>query len=1075
MSSQAAVIKVSQSLIPLPPEAYPKNLSRTGREDAPETMFPILAYDGENILPTPWGYRSYFATNEKLLRSTVARLLANTRCENIFWYQSVQLDNVLIALASDGIYITNSDIDADWIKVVDLSAYDTDPLVRKQWSFCTINNITFMYLQGIPAFYGLVDVARYAEAATPSVITGATVSQVAINWNVGVLSYTPTFLNMAGQLGLFKAGNRLGFWDSDTSVSWSSALYVEDFTPSVTTLAGFSKFVDVIGSITRICQHGDGFIIYCTRSIVGVSNNVNEKSKFSGRALLSSSGVLFDRQIAVAQPDSLHYALTSSGLYTITNFQPEVIATDIIDGLVEDNDYLALDYIDGRYLFINTLNGWQGSIIDFEGETHADFDGNKYVFPAVNYPNPEDAQALLDSYLTGRNELIQSAFEDFEPDDDPAHEAPEGKALIPCYDIRTFTSTWAETTFTPNLAGSEILDSKLKLGITYFLDDIYTSPVVTVNALSDENNLPGNFAGQEAFDTLNLGMLAFNAQVMYQNAWATANNTTTPVTVFTPSYDPPAGYVGTAITATWDRTLIERITTPNCISPLDLVASATECRLELYLNKDRLAELLVYFDGTETYDIGSMVYFVGGITLSSTLYDAVPDAPVMNKPKTYVIVPFSNDIVADFKTAWASVNGSAYVGEPYSAGQITDATYVSYCLANHNALVESFGMSKTQIQDLIVATTLQASVDPVLYNFPTTEEINGYWANNGAYYASGAWYELVDGASFTLNVSNAAWATDGSPDTGWGPYSSVYFEIAPFLVSDNWSDPEKDAIKVNHTGDPGYTLSGNLTREFDLLPNFDDKHIIYALELSGFGYYPGGGFSFRKTHSRASSTSCPVPTAGWAVSLPEEPELTFPDYDIDVSIEPPYKWEYPGSIALPPNYWLTKKGSAAPLYPDFTRSLVYDTQLEKWGISNMVFKAICGISPVNRTDKTIAPKHDYGMLAAVLNVDGSVSVVTPNNTQAQICYGKIGQYRLGRSRMAYLKCHFKDEFTGTLIVETSLDGRTVAKELTKAADFSGVVSALFPFTMVGDWFNIKIQGQFALSHIECYIEGRSRR
>lgn len=1079
MSSQAAVIRVAESLIPLPPEAFPKNLSRTAREDSPESMFPILAYDGQNILPTPWGYRSYFATNEKLLKDAVARLLSNVRCENIFWYQSVQLDNVLVALASDGIYITNTDIDTAWIKVVNLSAADTDPLVRKQWSFCTINNITFMYLQGTGSFYGLVDSARYAEAATPTIITGATVSQVATHWNVGVLSYTPTFLNMAGQLGIFKAGNRLGFWDSDASVSWSSALYVEDFTPSVTTLAGFSKFADVIGSITRICQHGDGFIIYATRSIVGVSNNVNEKSKFSGRALLSNSGVLFDRQIAVAQPDSLHYALTSSGLYTITNFQPEVIATDIIDGLVEANDYLCLDYIDGRYLFINTINGWQSSIIDFEGTTGIDVEGNEFTLPAVNYPNPENAKDLLDSYLNGRNELIQDALKDFIPDDDPVVRPDEGKALLPCYDIRTFTSTWAGLTFTPNPTGTELLDSKLKLGITYLLEDIYVDPVVTVNALDTDNQLPGNFAGQEAFDKLNLGMIAFNNQMTYQNAWATANSEIDEVLKFTPSFDPPPGYDGSPISIPWERNLIERITRPYCISPLDLEATATECRLELYLNKTRLAELLVYFEGTETYAAGKMAFFLPGITLSDFVYENYTNAPTLDKPKSYIAVPFSAEIIAEFKTEWAAVRGTSYIGEPYSSGQIIDATYVSFCLAQYPELVDCFGMSKINIQTLIQATYEQSLLDSSLYNIPTTVKINGYWAVSGAYYDIGAWYELIDGGSFVANTSNAAWATDGSPSTGWGPYTfgggESYFQLGSFLISDTWSTEETNAIKSEYTGQPGYTLEGTITREFDLLPNFDEKIIVYALELSGFGYYPSGGFSFRKTHSRSSSTSCPMPLTGWPSSLPTGPGIEFPDYDIDSEITPPYKWEYPDSIPLPPNYWLTKKGSASPLYPTFIRSLIYDTQLEKWGISNMNFKAICAISPVNRTDDTIAPKHDYGMLAAILAPDGSVSVLRPNNPQGEICYGKIGQYRLGKTRMAYLKCHFKDKFTGTLIVETSLDGRTVAPELTKAADFTDIVAAKFPFTMVGEWFNIKIRGDFALSHIECFIEGRSRR
>lgn len=1142
MSSQAAVIRVAESLIPLPPEAFPKNLSRTGREDAPETMFPILAYDGQNILPTPWGYRSYFATNEKLLKDSVARLLSNVRCENIFWYQSAQLDNVLVALASDGIYITNTDIDTDWVKVVNLAAFDTDPLVRRQWSFCTINNITFMYLQGTSAFYGLVDSARYAEAATPTIITGATVSQVAINWNVGVLSYTPTFLNMAGQLGIFKAGNRLGFWDSDTSVSWSSALYVEDFTPSVTTLAGFSKFVDVVGGITKICQHGDGFIIYCTRSIVGVTNNINEKSKFSGRAILSNVGVLFDRQIAVAQPDSLHYVLTSSGLYTITNFNPEVIATDILDGLVEANNYLSLDFVDGRYLFINTINGWESSVIEVEAETNEDFEGNKYVFPPVVYPNPEDTSDLVGSYLAGQNQLIQDAFKDYEPVDSPPHELPEDKVLTPCYDISIFNSTWAETTYVNNPQGTELLDSKLKLGVTYFLNDLYGYPTVTVNSITDENILPGDFAGQEAAAKLTEGMTAVNNQISYQQAWIDANATATPVQIvgddFTSGPPPSTGI------AVWEKRLIERRVQPNCVSLEDAKIEATECRTHLYLDKDRLMETLVYFEGTEStlpagyaFRLDSMYRYSDPIPYCTKLVDFPPESPWLPSPicetsstvnpaslgyslpswpQCIVIVPRDFSTISAFAADWLAVTGFPFVGS------VADNTYyMAWCIYTRPNLCTVIGAAPDtltkfiEIQDFEAELWIESGYTPgsggpgILALHPkfTIPSDTAWWIkyDGGVWEPSDTevpigdpWPWVIRGAKYPFQYNpnygnyveawvNENFTTNYASTLGGVPISvgtsvdyvspDAIFTPSGTRYTNEYFNYIKDLVSGASIGTAVYLLEGTITREMALLPNFPAKLTVFDMELSGFGYYPSGGFSFRKTHNRHSSTSCPVPLVSFGAKLPTitPPTITTPDYDINDQVTPPYQWEYPPFINLPPNYWLTKKGSAAPLFPTFIRSLVYDSQLEKWGISNMLFKAISSISPVNRSDKTIAPKHDYGMLAAILAPDGSVAIISPNNTASEITYGKLGQYRLGKTKMAYLKFHFKEKFTGTLIVETSLDGRTVAPELTKAADFTDVLSARFPFTLTGEWFNMKVRGSFTLCHIEAFIEGRSRR
>lgn len=1064
MSSQAAVIRVAESLIPLPPEAFPKNLSRTGREDVPETMFPILAYDGQNILPTPWGYRSYFATNEKLLKDSVARLLSTVRCENIFWYQSAQLDNVLVALASDGIYITNTDTDVDWIKVVDLAASDTNPLVRKQWSFCTINNITFMYLQGTSSFYGLVDVARYAEAATPTIITGATVSQVAINWNVGVLSYTPTFLNMAGQLGIFKAGNRLGFWDSDTSVSWSSALYVEDFTPSVTTLAGFSKFVDVVGGITKICQHGDGFIIYCTRSIVGVTNNINEKSKFSGRAILSNVGVLFDRQIAVAQPDSLHYVLTSSGLYTITNFNPEVIATEILDGLVEANNYLALDFVDGRYLFINTINGWQSSVIEVEAETNEDFDGNKYVFPPVVYPNPEDTEDLIDAYLKGQADKIKDAFKDYEPIDSPPHVLPEDKALMPCYDIKIFSSTWAETAYSNDPQGTELLDSKLVFGATYLLEDMYGYPTVTVNAITNTNQLPGNFAGQEASDKIAEGITNFSAQLAYQQAIENANLE-------------PKEYEFNQVasidavedqTVTWEKELIERRVTPNCLAIEDLIAKATECRIELLAKQDRLLELLVYLEGTETIEPRIGVCGLGnfsirpspGVVLSLNDNEPMTMAYPISQALIEYVYSMNSSMPIDFNHPfWAAFAHKFYPERcVFSHPNIPVGEFVE---VGSDTFVETPNL--TWLRSIgALSGPLPSGVSEIDYSLETISGWN-YGPPNTV---------VTDFLSQQLYfpINDYSWSKLRYPA-----------DIPGSAVPPSWTTADGDAFrddKFPGTSATQKTLKANFTTtvEINFLPNIVDEIPIFQAEVSGFGYYPSGGFSFRKTHNRHSSTSCPIPLVSFGAKLPVLPTtITPPNYDINNQVTPPYQWEYPPFINLPPNYWLTKKGSAAPLFPTFIRSLVYDTQLEKWGISNMLFKAISSISPVNRSDKTITPKHDYGMLAAILAPDGSVAIVSPNNTASEITYGKLGQYRLGKTKMAYLKFHFKEKFTGTLIVETSLDGRTVAPELTKAADFTDVLSARFPFTLTGEWFNMKVRGSFTLCHIEAFIEGRSRR
>lgn len=1089
MAQVAAVIKVNESLIPIPPEAFPKNLSRTAREDSPETMFPILAYDGKNILPTPYGYRSYFAINEKLLRASIARILSTVRVEYIFWYQSVELDNILVALASNGIWITNTDIDTDWIRVVNLSAFDTDPNKRLQWTTCTINNFTFAYMQGIDAFYGLVDPARYAEAATPTIIQGATVSQVAINWNVGVLKYIPSFLNMSGQLGIFKAGNRLGFWDSDASVSWSSALFVEDFKPDIKTLAGFSKFADVVGTITKIVQHGDGFIIYATRSIIRCINNSNEKSKFSGSAILSSTGCLFDRQIAMAQPDTVHYVLTASGMYVIENFQAQPMATDILDGIIEENDYLSLDYVDGRYLFINTLNGWKGSDLDFEGVTYEN-GGHEYTFPPPVYPNPDITNDLLETLINGTNPDLPTAFEDFEPIT-PGVFPPAGKPLVPCYDLDKFKSTWGSTAFTPNPEGTELLDSRIRLGVTYLLDPIYVVPVVTVNSITSDT-VDTDLAGQELEDALINALDECNGQLNYQLEWKNANANPIPVIAFG-SGPAPDNWDGQPVVVQWEKELIEREVTPNCIDLRDLKVESNKCRTHMYFDKDRLGELLTYFEGTETYDGERTVYFYGGTTFSN------PTNPYLGIPSnfsiqdSYIVVPYKPAIRTEWRNAMVAA-GFGDPGDPVTGTvggftfPIIQNQYVTYCVFNYpeQCLFSGYIVdAEHYIEHINTRRGFgNASSDPIDLDPPSIQSFKA----------------VVDGIPYVRPSADEAYAVNAgalvSPTNGgWGPFANSVNSNMTYLAlgsgatgmwqnqTNTFTNAEKQAIWESIGGDfggvipAGYTLSGEITNTLEFIPNFPDKITVFDLKLSGFGYMSFG--SFTKTLRRTSTTSCPLPVASYGGQLPtNEIDVNIPDREPPESVViPPYEWDYPGSIALPPNYWLTKHGSASPLYPTFVKSLVYDTQLEKWGISNMAFKAICGMGPVNRSDETIVPVHDFGMLAAVLLADGTVAFIKPNTneTDSEITYGKIGQYRLGKSTLSYLKLYFKEQFSGTIIVETSNDGNTVDTTRAIAADFDNVKSALFPFTVKGDWFNIKVRGSFTLKHIECYIEGRSRR
>lgn len=170
-----------------------------------------------------------------------------------------------------------------------------------------------------------------------------------------VLPITPAFLNMTGQLGIFSAGTRLGFWDSEDSVSWSSIDDYTDFTPSLTTLAGSSIFSDVQGRIVTIERLGDGFVIYSTQSIVYVKKSESSLLLWEPEVLMQS-GLSYRKQVTAAGYKKEHWAWTRQGLTKITQSAVEVVVPEILDLMKKHNSPVYLDMLDDRYLMLQIMD-----------------------------------------------------------------------------------------------------------------------------------------------------------------------------------------------------------------------------------------------------------------------------------------------------------------------------------------------------------------------------------------------------------------------------------------------------------------------------------------------------------------------------------------------------------------------------------------------------------------------------------------------------------------------------------------------------------------------------------------------
>lgn len=353
MAQKPQIIDITRSYVPGDPNSYPENLISTQSQDGEEKAPPVSIYEGYNFLPTPYGYKSYFGTTSRLDIPVVP-----ARVQFMLSYQSGEYINNLIALCEDGIWIIDPTADTNTWKHVVVHTFEAD--VFEEWTWCVIENSLYCYKQAHASYYHTSDVDDVPNGLSISIVT-----------------VVPTFLNMAGQMGIFKAGTRLGFWDSANSVGWSSNLDLADFTPSLENLAGNTIFGSVVGRITHVRDHGEGFIVYSTKSIVGVSYDASSNMLWDAHTISNVCGVAVGREVTQGSSNSEHFAYTTAGMYRVGGYNGltkihefQQVAVELSDLLKESRDPVYLDCIEGRYLYMHCIsNDYINGKISFESYT----------------------------------------------------------------------------------------------------------------------------------------------------------------------------------------------------------------------------------------------------------------------------------------------------------------------------------------------------------------------------------------------------------------------------------------------------------------------------------------------------------------------------------------------------------------------------------------------------------------------------------------------------------------------------------------------------------------------------------
>lgn len=1018
MAQNAKVIDLTRSYVPGDPNAFPQNMGFTQPEDRPEQEPPVLAYEGYNFLPTSYGYRSYFGRNETL---DVGAL--GSRVQFILSYQLPNFQSRLIALCESGIWTLNPHVaNSAWAQAVTFNLdtpapfYQTD--VFEEWTYCLIENVLYMYQQG------------RSSAWKTAIVAG----------ELAIQTHTPSFLNMAGQMGIFKAGTRLGFWDSANSTSWSSNLDLTDFTPSVENMAGNAIFADEIGRIISVKSHGEGWIIYTTKSVVGVTLDITGNLLWDAKKIFDNIGISNARNVTFGQSDNEHIAYTTNGMYMIGKFnalngthQISPLAPEVYDFLKESRDPIYLDTINSRHVFIGILNP------DYV-----------YGITSFDYVEPEDLKVRFT--LGGRN---------WDGITLPAITLNCRQAATALKQLVTFGfESTSDTVAMWNIVATAMQDNtngpfdvgsrdaqtpgftELDIENTYM--PLGTLPTETQSDEIEVGDFSMEFLGYTPYGnpTITDAMSSTTIQMMYkqlqdwelwrqhQNASkaiieSAAKVTTTPGAT---AYYNDSSTVAPTLPALPATTVVDSV-----VGDIPTGEGNIEIQLDRPLKKIVMRKYWqrkhsIVKRVTTSYvwrvGVGSSSGYSLNLSGSALAFGRRADSSATWIPLSPV--PAGNKFVSLTSDGCWSLARSRGVNYYYPP---------SVAKSGYTFLIDGCWVPDWYLEARYHADGVQTA--------DCNNKDTGYnWGNLVAPPAAISttvypWYiDTVETITYIITTSTA--------DMGSTDFEATQSSYAHTIIQVT-SDPETIVV---HSPTPVFptgasaisffppTWSGTPTLKLIAASAYSPWHLIdgtFGIEASGLAAIAGAeGYPVGET--------CEV----------DSPENIATDYETTYSNFP----------------YLLQIGGKDPLYPLMSGALVLDLALKKWGKAKMFYNVLIDLQPVNQYTPMIITEDDKGMTAAIMGYAGTIQVLDDAPSESLIRYGKAGYYRLGMTNVLEVLAHNRDERTGTLTVDASMDGLSIDTTLSYSLNFTGTKHiAAYP-DISARWHTVSFTGNYDLTGLE---------
>lgn len=1009
MANKTQIIDVTRSAVITDPEAFYENLMSTGQEDSPERTIPVVAFEGYNFLPTMYGYRSYFDTTPTLDIATLS-----SACDIILLYQFANYSNVLVALCEDGIWTNSGGSSAEaWVHQVTLGI--PAPGFFIAWTYCVIENVLYLYRQGNGVVYKLLPTA-YGP--------------------VSFATLTPTFLNMAGQMGIFRANGRLGFWDSANSVSWSGLFDFSDFTPAIETLAANAIFNDVLGRIIHVQAFGSGFIIYTTKNIVGAQFNTSGSLLFSAKSISEQAGIWTSRQVCQGSTDMEQFAYTNTGIKRVRgDYSVEDIFTEVYDFLRESRDPVYLSFLQGRYLFLSLIDpAYISGRVSFQVTAYGDLDIRFLQNGgALTIPLPPINGVPLVTNLTGQLSTLPQPTEGLY-----VQWQASGSKMVPGR-VSSMSPYVLDDPFTvaddaPYLGNMDPLITNADLIIARDTQ-VLSNPVSIDNAVPSLLDL-GWHDAPNGTGLTDAGLDRFKARqyrewgeykTLVENLMA--NAAATPVNqilgvIETPSYLTVG--LATAAHATPDVVETDLITIP-------------------YKNNAGVATETFTGVGTgtptweykRTFDVGVTIVHHNVLEYSPTYLNYGEVRAFWNFPSG-ILTPggsvvvgavFAYTTVAEGDTIFnvsGGPNGPSIAGagvtydpdlqmyHPDNSGSRNLPLYLSAANTALNgvpaAISGTIGGVAVSLA-LVSAPVLATGEESIFKNFLVWYRITTD--------TSGSGYNYQD---HTVQLVTAQTSPDGM-STFWEPGHIV-------LTNHEW----------------GYNTVRNL---------------YLSVENPSTSYSPQDSETYGTQENLYWAIyNIPVPPPAYTYTAGA---ITIPGSSITT---PPTSLPQHVDVTYPGGTFLLQNATTAPLYPDYEGALVFDTGLKKWGKCKATYKTLLDYSPINSNHDQIITYSNFGLDAGILKDNGTIRLFSSVCTDSFIRYGKLAFSRQGYTYPEKIQINFRRPFTGNIEVDTSLDGRSIQASLHETDSFIGVGLATVYPENAGKWYTMSIGGEFDLRSIE---------